>query len=402
MYSGASLGDAVLPLRHVPYAAVSLALCMVSCARVNHALPALFERDSNLALVSSVAATDERIASLQVPEGYRIRAWATGLKGPRMLDWTDDGWLLVTRPASGDVWALRDADGDGVSDLRHRAAKGLAGVHGLEVDGNRVTLVTEDAMWEAALQAGGVLGEPEARFTGFPTGGVHKYHFVGKGPDGRRYVSVGSSCNACVETHELRATMVRFDADGISASVFATGLRNTQGFDWHPTTGVMWAMDNGADHLGDTEPPEELNRIESGRDYGWPWQWASSRVDGEREPGLPAPVDAVLTYQAHTAPIDFVFHPGGGAYTDLAGDALVAMHGSWNRRPPAGFEVLRVAFDDRGEPTEITPFASGWLVEKREGRWAQFGRPAGLAIDPSGAIYVSDDSNGVIYQISRE
>lgn len=382
-------------------AALAVALCLGGCARISHALPALFERDSKLALIKSVPATDARIASLQVPEGYQIRPWATGMEGPRMLAWTNDGWLLVTRPAKGDVWALRDTDGDGMSDIRHRAARGLPGVHGLGVYGDRVLLVTEGALLEAPLKPGGQLGEPEERFDGFPTGGVHKYHFVGMGPDERVYVSVGSSCNACVETDELRATMVRFDAALTTPTVFAIGLRNTQGFDWHPVTGTMWAMDNGADHLGDLHPGEELNRIEEGKDYGWPWQWASSRVKGERDPAQSAPVEPVLTYEPHTAPIDFLFHPGGGAYTDLEGDALVAMHGSWNRRPPAGYEVLRIEFDDQGEPTRIAPFVTGWLVEKREGRWVQFGRPAGVAVDPSGAIYVSDDSNGVIYRLSR-
>lgn len=226
------------------------------------------------------------------------------------------------------------------------------------------------------------------------------------GPDGMLYVTVGSTCNCCVEKNPENATILRARPDGSDRKVFARGLRNTIGFGWHPQTRQLWGMDHGSDWLGDDAPPEELNRLEAGADYGWPFVWGNRQVI----PGLEShpkvgrlkdyaarATPPVVGYQAHSAPIQMVFYTGGQFPVEYRNDAFVAMHGSWNRKPSVGYEVVRVRFDKEGKPVGFQKFLTGFLVE--DGR-AFFGRPAGLAVTKDGALLVGDDINGVIYRVS--
>lgn len=202
--------------------------------------------------------------------------------------------------------------------------------------------------------------------------------------------------------------------DGSERKVFAGGLRNTIGFGWHPKTGELWGMDHGIDDLGDDKPPEELNRIEEGANYGWPFLWGDNQPNPVRDPanvGKGSMAEwqkkckpPVLTYTAHAAPLGMVFYPAGVSqphafpkeYTD---DAFVAFHGSWNRKPPRGYEVCRVRFNDKGQPTKFEPFLTGFLQDDGT---KMIGRPCGLAVANDGSLLVGDDLNGVIYRVSHD
>jgi glucose/arabinose dehydrogenase len=162
-------------------------------------------------------------------------------------------------------------------------------------------------------------------------------------------------------------------------------------------------MDHGSDHRGDDVPPEELNRIEQGKDYGWPWAFGDRVVDVETEDTPPGGTNAerarasepmALGYQAHSAPIAMIFleRPLGPL---RRGDALVTMHGSWNRDRPVGHEVVAIRFEG-GTPTTFEPVLTGFLMPDGE----QFGRPAGLVQLADGSVLVSEDGNGVVYRIS--
>jgi glucose/arabinose dehydrogenase len=198
--------------------------------------------------------------------------------------------------------------------------------------------------------------------------------------------------------------MLRAGLDGSTRTVFARGLRNTIGFDWHPETGTLWGMDHGSDFRGDDLPPEELNRIVSGGNYGWPYCYGEREIDPiiqdppgtTKEAYCAATLPSVLENQAHEAPIGMVFYDGTAFGAEYSGDAFVALHGSWNRFPPTGFEVVRIRFD-AGEPVAIEDFVSGFLIE---GGNAQFGRPAGITVAPDGALIFSDDANGMIYRVA--
>jgi Raf kinase inhibitor-like YbhB/YbcL family protein len=239
-----------------------------------------------------------------------------------------------------------------------------------------------------------------------PAGGQHADRTIQIGPDKYLYISVGSTCNTCNETTPESATMLRMSPDGHSREIFASGLRNTIGFGWQPGTGQMFGVDNGIDFLGDDDQVEELNAISKGKQYGWPYVYAKSKIYPHGEPpGDVTPEEwarlsqePVLTYTAHAAPMQMAFYAAGQFPAEYNGDAFVAMHGSRNRRPPSGYEVVRVHFRS-GQPVQIAPFLTGFLTTSG-GHPAFFGRPMGVAIAKDGALLVSDDTNGVIYRVA--
>ena len=187
--------------------------------------------------------------------------------------------------------------------------------------------------------------------------------------------------------------------------VYASGLRNTMGFDWHPTTGELYGADQGSDLRGDDLPPEEVNRIVDGGQYGWPFVYGR-RVPDRLTPFEPAGTTkeafaattepSVLELPAHASPIQLRFYNGTALPEDYRGDAFVTLHGSWNRNPPNGYSVARLRFSDAGEPEGFGDFMTGFLYDGNR----VFGRPAGLAVLPDGALLVGDDFNGVVYRVA--
>lgn len=185
--------------------------------------------------------------------------------------------------------------------------------------------------------------------------------------------------------------------------MFASGLRNTIGFAFHPTTKALFGFDHGIDWLGDNEQGEELNQIVEGHQYGWPYIFAASGKNPQDEPPGGISLDQwakmsdvpVLLHTAHAAPMPFAFLTSTKFPPAYRGSALVAMHGSWNRMPPSGYEVVRITFDGSGRPKSIEPFLSGFLVSLGANRWGFGGRPFGLSVTPDGAVLVGDEANGV-------
>ena len=188
-----------------------------------------------------------------------------------MID--SDEELLASTPREGKVWILSpDVDGDGRVDSWTPLLEGLNRPHGLDLHQNRLYVAEGDGVGRVPIDAhtGRLLGSYERVVNDLPAGGNHWSRTVRFGPDGWMYVSIGSSCNVCVESDSRRAAMLRFQPDGSSPELFATGLRNSVGFDWQPDTNALYATDNGRDLLGDDFPPCELNLVRQGGFYGWP------------------------------------------------------------------------------------------------------------------------------------
>ncbi|MGC3984280.1 MAG: YbhB/YbcL family Raf kinase inhibitor-like protein [Pseudorhodoferax sp.] len=249
-----------------------------------------------------------------------------------------------------------------------------------------------------------MLGPLQMLLGDLPDAGQHPNRTMAFGPDGMLYLSVGSTCNACNESNPENAALLRVAPDGKSRSIFASGLRNTIGFAWEPRTGALWGMDHGIDFLGDDVQPEELNRIERGRQYGWPHIWGQDGVNPQSTPvgeigkaqweALSTPM--VLGYTAHAAPMQMLFYTGGAFPAEYQGDAFVAMRGSWNRKPASGYEIVRIRFAD-GQPRRFEPFVTGFLTD---GGSTHIARPVGLAMARDGALLMADDANGVVYRIA--
>ena len=259
---------------------------------------------------------------------------------------------------------------------------------------------SEEAMeWAHKLmQKEGILaGSYEPVIEGFTDDGNHWGKTLRLGPDGLLYLSQGSSCNICVEEDERRATMMRFALDGSGGEVMATGLRNSVGFDWAPWSGELYATDNGRDLLGDDFPPCELNLIEGGRFYGWPYfnganipdpAMGAAPLADMREPTAP-----VHGFRAHNAPLGMTFIDATNWPEGYERSALVALHGSWNRSTPDGYKVVSLHWTEDG--VEERDFLSGF---NKDGSIT--GRPVDVAQGPDGAIYISDDYASAIYRVS--
>lgn len=345
------------------------------------------------------------LKQLKLPAGFEINVFAQDLGNPRMMAFNNDGTLYVTRREQGDVMMLRDRNGDGRTDEARVVASNLKLVHGITIRENRLYLATPTTVYVADLQPNGTVANLRPLVENLPDGGQHPNRTIAFGPDGMLYITVGSTCNGCDESNEENATIVQVRPDGSQRTIYAEGLRNTIGFGWQPQTKELWGMDHGTDWRGDDKPPEELNRIQRGANYGWPFCYGDRRPDVylsadpqgmTKEEYCARTIAPVLTYQAHSAPIGMVFYTATQFPQQYRNDAFVAMRGSWNRQPPTGYKIVRVRFQN-GKPVGFEDFLTGFLIEKGA---AHFGRVAGLIVAPDGSLLISEDTNGVIYRVS--
>ncbi len=365
--------------------------------------------EGSAVITETLPFSEDFLDRLTLPDGFQVNVFAQGLGNARWMAVMPDGFILLTRRQEGDVVALSDQDGDGMNDSEeiNVVASDLPYVHGITFNNGLVYLVTDTKLFTAEYLGGGSFGALQEIISDLPDAGQHPNRTLAFSPDGALFITVGSTCNACAETNPESATILRAQPDGSAREVFAEGLRNTIGFGWHPVTGELWAFDHGSDWRGDEQPPEELNRLEFDMNYGWPFCYGDRQPDvfiASEPPGgtgraahCQTTVGPVLEYTAHSAPIGMVFYTAEQFPEDYRSDAFVAMRGSWNRNPPTGYKVVRVVFDDDGQPTGFEDFLTGFLIEDQ---LANFGRLAGLAIAPDGSLLIAEDQNGVIYRVS--
>lgn len=336
--------------------------------------------------------------TLSLAPGLSIAVFAAGLERPRMLAFSPDGNLYVSLPRAGRVVVLPDRNKDAVADEVRTFASDLDLPHGLAFAGKDLIVAENGCLVRLPDRDGNLAADRvEELSKDLPAGGGHRTRSVAVGPQGDFFVSAGSSCNVCIEKDPRRAAIMRIGPDGGEAEIFARGLRNSVGLAFHPETGELWASDNGRDWLGDDLPPEEVNRIVAGGDYGWPFCYGKRIPD----PDFGSPdrcrntLPPEVEMPAHSAPLGIAFGHGLDFPDRYRSMLYVAFHGSWNRSAPTGYKLIGIPFRDgrpSGPPEDIV---SGWL----QGRSA-WGRPVAPAVGPDGALYLSDDRAGVIYRIS--
>lgn len=335
--------------------------------------------------------------AIHLPPGFHLDTFASGLDSPRFMAVNPSGDLMVSLPSRGQVVALPDGTGRGRADRVVIYASGLNRPHGLAFFRGFLYVAETDAVVRYAYRPGELTADkPEVVVRKLPSGGGHWTRTIAFGPDGKMYVSVGSSCNACEERDPRRAAILQFNPDGTGERIFARGIRNAVGITFHQRTGDLWATNNGRDWLGDNLPPDTILIVKDGAHFGWPYCYGRrvpdpdhGRPDFCKTTALPA-----VEIQAHSAPLGLAFYTGDMFPREYRGDLFVGLHGSWNRSEPTGYKVIRIPMQE-GKPVAPQDFATGWL----QGSQAR-GRPVDVITGKDGALYVSDDRAGVIHRIS--
>jgi glucose/arabinose dehydrogenase len=340
------------------------------------------------------------LTDITLPPGFRISVFASGLPGARFMAVSPEGVLLVARRRAHEVVALPDANQDGVAEPVV-VLRDMPNAHSLAFKDGFLYVATTPAVRRVKWSNGAPAAEPEV-FAELPssTPAVHTSRTLGFGPDGRLYVSIGSSCDVCVEGDPRRTTIQVFNPDGSSAGPYATGLRNANGFDWEPRTGRLFAGDNAQDNSGEDFPPDEINVVEAGRHYGFPF-FVGGNVPNPspllRDVTAPLSsaqaVPPALTLPPHVAVAGLHFYTGTQFPDAFRNSLFVALHGSTTVPKKVGYKVVRLIMQD-GRPDAIEDFAGGWLKDG-----VVTGRPSGLTTGADGALYLSDDSQGFIYRI---
>ncbi|NIT34961.1 MAG: sorbosone dehydrogenase family protein [candidate division Zixibacteria bacterium] len=339
------------------------------------------------------------IDEIKVPPGFRIGVYAYPVPGARSLALGEKGTVFVGTRGKGKVYALSDRDGDGRAEEVATIAEGLNNPNGVASRGGAL-YVAEISRVIRFDDVENRLERPPAPATvndTFPRDKHHGWKFIRFGPDGKLYVPVGAPCNVCERDDERYASIMRMNADGSGLEVFARGVRNTVGFDWHPDTGELWFTDNGRDWMGDNEPPDELNRApRAGLHFGFPYIHGADIPDPTygkkgRPPAFTPPAKEL---GPHVAALGMRFYVGEMFPPAYRGQIIIAEHGSWNRTTPIGYRLTLVRLDGNGAAS-YEVFAEGWL----RGRIA-WGRPVDVLVMPDGTLLVSDDKAGAVYRIT--
>lgn len=336
---------------------------------------------------------------LKIRRGFTIDIFSK-LDGnlPRALSIDPGGNLLVSVTNKGKVLALPDSDKDGKADKIVEVISGLNKPHGIAFDRDMIYIAETDQVVRYSYNSSDfTLGVPEILFE-LPAGGRHFTRTI-KVHNGKLYTSVGSSCDVCNESDWRRASILVSELDGTDLKTFAKGLRNSVFFNFD-SSGNLWATEMGRDNLGDNLPPDELNIIEEGQDYGWPYCYGKGIRDSKFKPGEEANYCAdtqapAFEFPAHVAPLGLAFIDSENFPPSESGSLLVSYHGSWNSSIPVGYKIASLSVY-ANTISAVDDYISGWLQNGDS-----LGRPVDLVFDDAGELYVSDDKAGVVYIISR-
>jgi glucose/arabinose dehydrogenase len=347
----------------------------------------------------SSAATAQRlpIEKIRLPPGFEISVLTDTVPNARAMVLGDQGTLFVGSMRAGRVYAIRLRDNKAVETIT--IATGLNMPVGVAFRGGAlyVSEVSRILRFDNIESSLTNPPRPVVVSDAFPAETHHGWKFIAFGPDGMLYVPVGAPCNICDPDSNRYANIMRMKPDGGGLQVYARGVRNSVGFDWHPETHELWFTDNGRDWLGDELPNDELNHApKAGLHFGYPYchqgdlpdpQFGAQRKCSEFSP--PA-----VNLGPHVAPLGMRFYTGGMFPAEYRNNIFIAEHGSWNRTLKIGYRLKRVVVSgNKAARQEV--FAEGWL--QGQSAW---GRPVDVLVMPDGALLVSDDHAGAIYRIS--
>jgi len=342
---------------------------------------------------------------LKLPPGFSIRIFAQNLGSPRVLKLDPTGTLLASIPAQGRIVALPDKNGDGKADKVVTVIRHLTRPHGFAFhpqNPQRLYIAEVEQLGLYDYDPQNLNATFKRKIAELPSGGRHWTRTLLFSPDAQRLlISIGSSCDTCVEKDPRHGTIQVVEADGGNLQPFATGLRNAVFMTRHPVTGQVWVTEMGRDFLGDNLPPDEINLVQEGKNYGWPWCYGKQVHDSDFDPGgtkkdfCKKTVPSYINLLAHSAPLGLAFVPATESWPEeYHYNLLVAYHGSWNRTIPTGYKIMRFRLDSAGNLQGREDFITGWLTDD-----GALGRPVDILLRPDGIMYISDDKAGVVYQV---
>jgi glucose/arabinose dehydrogenase len=365
------------------------------------ALLAVLLLASTLACLAQ-ARKDLPLQKVKLPPGFSISLFSGDVPGARSMVLSPGGVLYVGTRPEGKIYALTDGNRDGRADRVLTIASGLATPNGVAWKDGALYV----AEISRVLRFDGIDGrlenppKPVVVTDAFPGDRHHGWKFIRFGPDGQLYVPVGAPCNVCDPENPIYSTITRISPRGGKPEIYARGIRNTVGFDWHPETRELWLTENGRDRMGDDIPPDTLLRApKPGLHFGFPYCHAGTIPDPEfgKNRKCSEYVAPVRNLAPHTAALGMRFYTGSMFPAEYRNQIFIAEHGSWNRTTPIGYRVTLVRLQGN-RAVSYEPFAEGWL-EKGGGRW---GRPVDVEVMPGGALLVSDDEAGAIYRIAYD
>lgn len=367
--------------------------------------------------------------------GLQVSRFASGLDHPRTLLRLPNGDVLVAEtnspprpveglrdwvtsklmgsagagaPSANRIILLRDGDGDGVAEQRHILLEGLNSPYGMALVGETLYVANTDSLMAFPYQEGETRITAEGRKIASLPANAPNYHWtksLAASPDGKLYIGVGSNSNIAengLDAEDYRAAVLEIIPAEKSVNILASGMRNPTDLAWNPWTGALWAVVNERDMLGSDLVPDYLAEVEFAAFFGWPWNYwggyEDKRVQPERADLREYTRRPDFGLGAHTAPLGLAFSQDAALGAPFDHGAFVALHGSWNRKPAAGYKVAYVAFDEKGAPQgKLVDLLTGFLNDKGEAQ----GRPVGVAVAQDGALLVSDDVGGIVWRVSR-
>jgi glucose/arabinose dehydrogenase len=335
---------------------------------------------------------------IKLPAGFAIDVYAENVPNARSMVLSPNGTLFVSTRAAGNVYAILDKNNDNKADEVITIARGLRMPNGVAFRNGSLYVAEVSRVIRYDDIENRLTNPPNPIIVNdsFPNDDAHGWKFIKFGPDGKLYVPVGAPCNVCERDDKRYSSITRMNPDGSGFEIFAHGVRNTVGFDWHPDTNELWFTDNGRDWLGDDSPPDELNHApEPDMHFGFPYCHGGDIIDPDFGKGRNCAdyVPPAMKLGPHVAALGMRFYTGSMFPSEYKNQIFIAEHGSWNRSTPIGYRVTLVRLSGN-KAVSYEVFADGWL----QGASA-WGRPVDVLVMPDGALLVSDDSAGAIYRI---
>ncbi len=347
-------------------------------------------------------ASELPIDKLKVPAGFKVEVWADGIPEARSVALGDKGTVFVSNRLAKNVYAVVDRGGK--REVK-TILKGLNAPNGIAF--NRGTLYVAER--HRITRYDGI----EDKLDNVPEGKVvvdgldpttqpgHFWKFLAFGPDGKLYFNIGSPQNITMPTY-MQAVLMRVDPTSGVVETYAQGVRQSVGFDWHPRTKELWFTDNARDWISDDLPEDKLSVVKhQGEHFGFPYCHQGDTLDAEygKNRSCSQFTPPVLKLGAHVAPLGMRFYTGKMFPAEYKDNIFIARHGSWNRTTKQGYDVYRVALDNKGKVIKSEPFLTGFLVDEKADP-PMWGRPVDVLVMKDGSLLVSDDYNGILYRVS--